>query len=103
MYKGKLGLAVDGKGFMGGREFIRKDTIESYEVVSETSQKSMKSGIVKGAIGGALFGGVGAIAGAASGKNKGTHTVLIVFKRKGRKCLCELDDDMYKKFLIAVM
>ena len=81
--------------------YINKETVESYEVVTETNQKSMGSGIVRGAVGGALFGGIGAIAGAASGKNAGVHTVSITFK-DGTRCLCALDDTLYNA-LITVM
>lgn len=57
--------------------------------------------MVRGIAGAALLGGVGAIAGAASGKKKDTHLVSIVFKDK-TKCLCTLDDDMFKN-LITVL
>lgn len=97
-YKGKLVKSSLGRVYIDtllGAD-INKGTVESYEVIGQDSQKSMGSGIVKGAIGGALFGGIGAIAGAASGKSKSTYSVSIVFKN-GKKSLCELDEDMYKK------
>lgn len=80
---------------------INKKTVDSYELVGQDAQKSMGSGIVRGAVGGVLFGGIGAIAGASSGKSKVTYTVSIVFK-DGKKALCELDDEMYKKVVKAL-
>lgn len=97
----KKGLFIYGAFGLGQKTYINKDTVQSYEVINEENQKSISSGIVKGAVGGALFGGIGAIAGAASGKNKGVYTVSIVFK-DGTKCLCELDNNMYKN-LVTVL
>lgn len=97
----KKGLYIYGAFGLGKKTFINKDTVQSYEVIGEEGQKSMSSGIIKGAVGGALFGGIGAIAGASSGKNKGVYTVSIIFK-DGTKCLCELDNEMYKNLVAAL-
>ena len=97
----KKGLYIYGAFGLGKKVYINKDTVERYEVVGEESQKSVGSGIVRGVVGGALFGGIGAIAGASSGKTKGTHMVSILF-RDGTKCLCELDDAMYKNLVMVL-
>ncbi len=97
----KKGLYIYGTFGFGKKIFINKETVDSYEVVGEEDKKSFGSGVVRGLVGGALLGGVGAVAGAASGKKKTTHTVSIVFK-DGTKCLCELDDFMFKN-LITIM
>lgn len=107
-FKGSIAYMNKRKGLyiyppfgLGRKTYINKETVESYEVIDSENNKSMSSGVARGIVGGALFGGVGAIAGAASGKKKGTFMVSIVF-RDGKKCLCELDGNMYKN-LIAVM
>jgi len=56
------------KGFK--RIKLKKDMVESYEVVTEEQRKSATSSIARGLVGGALLGGVGAIGGAISAKNK---------------------------------
>ena len=83
------------------RIYITKETVESYEEIGSESQKSLRSGVARGVVGGALFGGIGAIAGASSGKSKTSHTVSILFK-DGTKCLCELDNDMYKNLVMVL-
>lgn len=97
----KKGLYIYGSFGLGKKHYINKDTVESFEVIGEESHKSMASGVIRGVAGAALLGGVGAIAGAASAKKKGTYTVSILFK-DGTKCLCELDDTMYKN-LVTIM
>lgn len=99
--KGRPVMCIDGKLLSTRKKVkkeISKETVESYEVLDESSQTSMASGVARGIIGGALLGGVGAIAGAASAKKKGLHTVSIVFK-DGTKSLCQLDDLAYKNLL----
>lgn len=97
----KKGLYIYGAFGLGKYTWINKDTVDHYEEINTESSKSASSGIVKGAVGGALFGGIGAIAGAASGKNKSTHMVSIIFK-DGTKCLCELDDAMFKNLVVTL-
>lgn len=102
-YKGKAVKTSFGRIYIDtllGKD-ISKKTVENYEVVGQETQKSMGSGIAKGIVGGALFGGVGAIAGAASGKSKIAYTVSIVFK-DGKRALCELDEELYKRVLKAL-
>lgn len=94
----KKGLYIYGTFGFGKKTFINKETVEGYEVVGEEQYRSLASGIARGVVGAALFGGVGAIAGASSGKSKTNHSVSILFK-DGTKCLCELDDYMFKKFI----
>lgn len=94
----KKGLYINPPLGLGKKQYINKTTVESYEVINKESTKSVASGVARGIVGGALLGGVGAIAGAASAKNKGSYTVSILFK-DGKKCLCELDDYMYKRLV----
>lgn len=91
----KKGLYIYGAFGLGKKTFINKETVEKIEVLNEESNTSMSSGIARGIAGAVLFGGVGAIAGAASAKKKCTYRISITFKN-GTKCLCELDDKMYK-------
>ncbi len=102
-FKGKSVKASMGRVYIDTliHRDISKKKVESYEVVDQEARKSMGSSLVKGVVGGALLGGIGAIAGASSGKNKVTYTVSIVFK-DGKKALCELDEEMYKRVLKAL-
>lgn len=92
-----------------GKEIdISKETVDGYELVDATSNKSVGSGLARGAggamlglIGGPVIGLVGALAGASSAKSKGLHTIAILFK-SGKRALIVLDDDHYKVFLKAV-
>ncbi len=97
----KKGLYIYGTFGFGKKAFINKETVDYFEVVGEEEYKSFGSGVARGLAGAALFGGVGAIAGAASCKKKGTHLVSIVFKDQS-KCLCTLDDDMFKNLIIVL-
>jgi len=78
-----------------GREIvdINKTTIESYNVVNETYQKSATSAIGRGLVGSLLLGPVGMLAG-LSAKSEGTHTLQLNFK-DGNKSLISVDDDYY--------
>lgn len=97
----KKGLYIYGAFGLGKKTFINKETVDRYEVINEEQHTSFASGVARGVVGAMAFGGIGAIAGAASAKKKTHHSVSIFFK-DGTKCLCELDDDMYKK-LVQVM
>lgn len=97
----KKGLYIYGTFGFGKKTFINKETVDYYEVVGEEQCRSFGSGVAKGIAGAALFGGIGAIAGAASGKTKSNHLVSIVFK-DGTKCLCELDDFLFKQFVTVM-
>jgi hypothetical protein len=77
---------------------INKNTVKTYELITEEHQKSAKSGIAKGLVGGALLGPVGMIAGAFSAKNKGRYTVALEFI-DGKKSLIEVDELGYKTLI----
>lgn len=79
---------------------IDKWSVDSYEVIDETSRKSATS-VAGRALVGSLFGGVGLIAGALSAKSKGVHTLAISFK-DGKRSLIEVDDKIYKNIMTAV-
>lgn len=76
---------------------IDKNTVDSYEVVTEDSTKSASSAIARGALGGFLLGPVGLLAG-VSAKNKNSHTIALQFK-DGKKSLIEIDGKLYKLFV----
>lgn len=97
----KKGLYIYGSFGLGKKVFINKETVERYEVVGEDQYQSFGSSVARATVGGALFGVGGAVAGAASGKKKGIHTVSIIFK-DGTKCLCDLDDFMFKMLTVTL-
>lgn len=105
--KGKKGLLITVSKTLAHplrptqKALVNKDTVASYEVVMDETDKSVGSGVARGVAGGALFGGIGAIAGASSGKTKSVYTVSIVFK-DGKRCLCDLDGNLYKQ-LVQIM
>lgn len=79
---------------------IDSSTVESYEVVDESSRKSAASAVGRAAVGGFLLGPVG-LAAALSAKSKGIHTVAIQFK-DGHRSLLEVDDKIYKAIVAKV-
>lgn len=76
---------------------LNKQTIESYDLITEETMKSGSSAILRGMAGVALLGGVGILAG-LSAKNKGIYTIAIQWK-DGKRSLIEIDDKLYKKFV----
>jgi len=80
---------------------LNKDTVDSYELITEEHRKSAASGIARGLVGGALLGPVGLLAGGLSAKNKGTYQVAIQFK-DGKRSLLEIDDKIYKGLIKAL-
>lgn len=98
-YQGK-GVGVTSQGIYIIIAFMKtldltKDTVESYEVITDEHRKSAASGVARGLVGGALLGSVGLLAGGLSAKNKGIYQVAIQFK-DGKKSLIEIDDKIYK-------
>ena len=109
-YKGKALLIKNGfkgdKLFLGPLGFfknleINRESLESYEVITEEISKSAASGVARGLVGGALLGPVGLLAGTFSAKNKGTYNIILQFK-DGKKSLVEVDEKIYK-LLIRIM
>lgn len=76
---------------------LNKDTVESYEVMDESSKTSAVSAVSRGLVGSFLLGPVGLLAG-ISAKKKGVHVVAIQFK-DGKKSLIEIDDKLYKTLM----
>ncbi|WP_229386848.1 hypothetical protein [Lysinibacillus sphaericus] len=76
---------------------LNKETVESYELITEEHRKSAVSGVARGLVGGVLLGPVGLLAG-LSAKNKGTHILAIEFK-DGKKSLIEVNEKIYNLFL----
>lgn len=77
---------------------INKETVESYELITDEHRKSAASGVARGLVGGALLGPVGMLAGGLSAKNKGIYQIAIQFK-DGKKSLIEVDDKIYKSII----
>lgn len=75
--------------------YLKKDMVESYEVITDDHRKSAASGVARGLVGGALLGPVGLLAGGLSAKNKGIYQIAIQFK-DGKRSLMEIDDKIYK-------
>lgn len=82
---------------------IGKDTVDSYVVIDETNKDQYS--FWKGALGVALLGGLGAIAG-VRGKKRTEYLIAINWKKwtkaEGRKSLICIDDELYKKFMMAM-
>lgn len=105
-YKGKAVMCPTGKPYIstGFRKklYLNKDTVESYEVVTEESRKSAASGVARGLIGATLLGPAGALAGGMSAKNKASVTLIITFK-DGKKSLIEVNGLIYKELVGLMM
>lgn len=84
--------------FLDAVAYLNKKHVESYELITEDQAKSGTSAILRGMAGVAVFGGVGILAG-LSAKNKGIYTIAIQWKN-GKKSLIEIDDKLYKKFVV---
>ncbi|MGG0718674.1 hypothetical protein ABE096_13915 [Robertmurraya massiliosenegalensis] len=76
---------------------LDKNTVESYELITDEHRKSAVSGVSRGLVGGALLGPVGLLAG-LSAKSKSTMVVAIEFK-DGKKSLLEVDGKIYKSLV----
>lgn len=76
---------------------LNKDTIESYELITDEHRKSAVNGVARGLVGGALLRPVGLLAG-LSAKNKGIYQVAIQFK-DGKRSLIEVDDKIYNAII----
>lgn len=100
-YQGKLVSQAFGIAMLSTSMFksiaLDKTTVEDYEVMDESHQKSAVSAVGRGLVGGFLLGPVGLLAG-LSAKSKGTHVVAIQFK-DGKKSLIEVDDKIYKAIM----
>lgn len=96
-YEGKLISQSFGKIFIAvgftKTIYMDKDTVDNYEVIDETSQKSAVSAVGRAFVGGVLLGPVGWFAGVTA-KSKGTHLVAVQFK-DGKKSLLEVNDKIY--------
>lgn len=82
---------------------IEKKTVESYVVIDENNKDQYS--FWKGALGVALLGGLGAIAG-VRGKKRTEYLIAINWKKwtkaEGGKSLICIDDEYYKKFMMAM-
>lgn len=76
---------------------LNKETVEEYEVLDESHNKSAVSAVGRGLVGGFLLGPVGLLAG-LSAKSKGVHIVAVQFK-DGKKSLIEMDEKIYRALI----
>ena len=83
-----------------GYEYINKDTVEMYELITEDKRKSGTSAILRGASGAALLGPIGTLAGVTA-KTKGIYLVAILWKN-GEHSLLEVDDNIYKGIVTSM-
>ncbi|MFJ5771381.1 hypothetical protein [Psychrobacillus sp. NPDC093180] len=100
-YEGKLITQALGQVSLSTSIFksflLDKTTVEEYEVLDATSQKSAVSAVGRAFVGGVILGPVGWLAG-LSAKSKGTHTIALQFT-DGKKSLIEVDDKIYQTLL----
>jgi len=91
-----IGGVMLAKGFKKVK--LNKETVESYEVITDEHQKSAASGVARGIVGGALLGGVGMLAGTLSAKEKGIYHVAVQFK-DGTQSLVKIEDGIYNRLV----
>lgn len=82
--------------YPGDMIYIDDKTVKSYELVTEETWKSAKSGVARGLVGGALLGPVGLLAG-LSAKNAGEFHLAVEWV-KGGSSLITLNEKFYKLF-----
>lgn len=98
-YRIKVGFGKPRISISYGQDVeLTKETIASYEVITEDKRKSISSGLARGLLGGALLGPAGMLAGGMSAKNKGEMTVAILFQ-DGKKSLIEVEEGIYKEIV----
>jgi hypothetical protein len=79
---------------------LDKTTVQSYEVIDESNQKSAVSAVGRSLVGGFLLGPAGLLAGVTA-KSKGIHIIAVEFK-DGKRSLLEIDDKIYKVLMIRL-
>lgn len=105
-YEGKAIAVAGGKPYIllgwgkSNMMYIDKNSVDSYQLVTEEYYKSATSGIARGAVGAALLGPIGLLAG-LSAKNKGIHTIVIKYK-DGKESLAEVDEKIYKAIMATM-
>ena len=82
---------------IGKLKIIDNSTVESYEVIDESTKKSATSAVGRAAVGAFFLGPIGIAAGLTA-KTKGIYTIAIQFK-DGTKSLLEVDDKIYKAII----
>lgn len=73
---------------------LNSETVESYEIIADDSNKSMSSAVMRSVVGGAVLGPAGAIAGGMTAKSNKIHQVSVCFK-DGKRSLLEIDNEVY--------
>lgn len=85
------------QGFLGKTVAkINKDSIDTYEIMTEEHKHSAGNVAARGLVGAALLGPVGLVAGVLSSKKKGIIQIALQFK-DGKKSLIEVNDKITKK------
>lgn len=99
-YKGKeivYSSRANAIAILGGSN-INPANVASYVVIDETNKDQYS--FWKGALGVALLGGLGAIAG-VRGKKRTEYLIAINWKYEDKSLIC-IDDELYKKFMMAM-
>lgn len=91
----------DEKFGFGRKVFIDKDTVESYEVMTNEHQKSSTSATDKAATGGLLLAPIRLLAEVLAKNTKDHHFVTVRFK-DGDQSLLEVDSKVYQAIVSAL-
>lgn len=81
-------------GFLSGIT-VDRNTVKTYELITDEHRKSAASGVARGLVGGALLGPVGMLAGGLTAKSKDIYQIAMEFT-DGKRSLIEVDDKIYK-------
>lgn len=103
-YKGYIVYSERGKMWltkMFKRIEIKKENIEAYEVVDESSQVSGSSAVLRAGAGALLLGPLG-LAAALTARQKGIVTIVIAFK-DGKSTVVEMDAKKFKVFKLLLV
>lgn len=76
---------------------ISKHTVANIGVVDETTKSGLKSGVIRAAMGGLVLGPIGLAAGLTARSSK--EITLSVDFKNGKRCMIEVDNEIYKRIL----
>lgn len=93
------GINIGLKKMFKDMVIVDKNTVETYEVLTEEAKTSASSAVLRGGAGAVLLGPIG-LAAAFTARKKGIYTVYIEFK-DGKKSVVELKEKEYKTFKLS--